>query len=183
MLCSRCKKKQATVSLTLMVNGYRQELQLCEECARENDKAEGYDDDKLGFHDLLAGILSYSSAAELLKQEKKINDRCPQCGFMLKDFKVNGRLGCSKCYEVFADQMQDIIRRIHGNIQHTGKAPQRSRALYGQKLAKRKLQSDLNNAVRHEEFERAVELRDALSQIEKEMQDVGSFEEDPEDAK
>ena len=48
---------------------------------------------------------------------------CPNCGRDFADFSRSGKIGCSVCYEVFHEQLEPILRRVHGTSSHTGKVP------------------------------------------------------------
>ena len=48
---------------------------------------------------------------------------CPNCGFEFPVYSQTGRLGCSKCYDVFAAQLLPIIDSIHGCVKHNGSRP------------------------------------------------------------
>jgi protein arginine kinase activator len=82
------------------------------------------------------------------------------------DIRQTGKLGCSNCYQVFAQEMEPTLRRIHGNSQHIGKIPSRG----GEKVLMRKqldsLKTQLQEAVNHEEYEKAAEIRDGIKSLE-----------------
>lgn len=58
--------------------------------------------------------------------------------------------------------MKHILRKIHGNIQHTGKLTSR---LSGP-LEIRELKKRLERAIEREEYEEAVRLRDEIRALE-----------------
>ncbi len=91
---------------------------------------------------------------------------CSGCGMTFNDIRQTGKLGCSNCYQVFAQEMEPTLRRIHGNSQHIGKIPSRG----GEKVLMRKqldsLKTQLQEAVNHEEYEKAAEIRDGIKSLE-----------------
>jgi protein arginine kinase activator len=93
MVCDICKKADATVHLTQIVEGKMLKVDLCESCSKEKGVQEA-----AGFSlaDLLVGL----GAAEEMKSESP-GAQCPVCGFTQVDFKKTGRLGCSACWETF----------------------------------------------------------------------------------
>ena len=50
---------------------------------------------------------------------------CSNCGMAFSTFADRGFLGCSQCYTQFEPRLDPLIRRLHGNCQHTGKVPKR----------------------------------------------------------
>jgi protein arginine kinase activator len=133
-----------------------QKVDLCEECA----KAKGVND-PAGFS--LADLLLGLGASQEMEQAGGGGDlKCPHCGFTQADFKKSGRLGCSDCYETFADGLETLLKSMHKGIKHLGKVPQslqQSRDL-SEKL--KSLQKKLDKAVEQEDFELAAVVRDEI---------------------
>ena len=81
-------------------------------------------------------------------------------------FRPAGRLGCSRCYEVFEDRLEPLLRRIHGSDTHVGKAP----AGTGERARIRRqletLKRQLSKVVAEEAYEEAAELRDKIKEFE-----------------
>src|SRR5664279_5371328 len=105
MVCDVCKTNQATVFLTQIVDGKMQKVNLCESCSKEKGVT-----DPTGFAlaDLLLGL---GAAQELEKGQPVL--RCPVCGFTQSDFKKTGRLGCSACYDTFAEGLGTLLKSMH----------------------------------------------------------------------
>lgn len=158
MFCDVCKSKEATVFLTQIIEGKMQKVNLCEACSKQKGV-----DDPTGFAlaDLLLGL---GAAQEIERNPAGI--RCPDCGFSQVDFKKTGRLGCSACYDAFAEGLAMMIRNMHRGVVHTGKVPARLAAarLREQELAS--LNSNLEKAVQEEKFEEAASLRDRIRILE-----------------
>ncbi len=158
MQCDVCQQKEATVFLTQIVGGKMQKVNLCEACSKNKGV-----DDPTGF--ALADLLLGMGAAQEIEKNPAAQ-RCPVCGFTQADFKKTGRLGCSTCYEVFAEGLEGMIRNMHKGPEHVGKAPVaylRSRQI-DQKI--KSLQSSLQEAVAAEQYEKAADLRDQIRRIE-----------------
>ena len=49
------------------------------------------------------------------------NRVCPGCGTTLRDLHTDGRMGCARCYEVFADVVSAAATHLHGTDRHIGK--------------------------------------------------------------
>ncbi len=160
MLCDACKSNTATVYLTQIVDGKMQKVNLCEACSKEKGVA---DPTSFAFLDLLQGL---GTAQMLEKSQSAI--RCSVCGFSQSDFKKTGRLGCSACYETFADQLQPLLKSIHRAENHSGKVPpraQRQREIADRLKA---LETDLARAVDEENYENAAHLRDEIRKLREE---------------
>lgn len=167
MLCNLCKKNQATVHLTEIIDEQMSELHLCDECARKKSMQM---EQQFGLSDLLAGLADYSK--QLGGPEKVSSSlQCKHCGLSYEDFRKIGRLGCSECYEAFAKYLGPLLKRIHGANQHVGKLPilRYDIALKGQKEEQIDiiaLKDKLQKAILSEEFESAAQLRDAIKEAE-----------------
>jgi protein arginine kinase activator len=172
MTCDICHKKQATVHLTEIINDKVTKLHLCENCAREKgEEMEGH----FGLSDLLAGLADLGIQAEPKVASKT---KCPSCGFTLHDFRKIGRLGCSKCYETFKEQLAPLLRQIHGSDRHIGKTPifsvSKQKGRPKKKAAQEQdtlqgLRIKLEKAIHLEEFEKAAVIRDQIREMEKKI--------------
>lgn len=163
MLCDICKKNQATVHLTEIVDEQMNELHLCEQCAKQKSVQM---EQQFGLADLLAGL------TDLGKQTKEdvsqqVALRCPGCGLTYEDFRKVGRLGCSKCYVTFKKYLSSLLKKIHGSNQHVGKTPLKSSRVVKEKSELLDLREKLQHAVQVEEFEEAAKIRDKIRDLEK----------------
>lgn len=166
MLCMICKQNEAKVHLTQIVGDKMQKVDLCEDCAKTKGA-----NDPAGFN--LADLLLGLGAAKEIEQTNGGEElKCSACGFTQADFKKSGRLGCSECYETFAEPLSALLKSMHKGIKHNGKVPhvlQKSRDLT-ERL--RVLQKKLEKAVATENFEEAAELRDEIRQIKEKLNQV-----------
>lgn len=163
MFCDVCHSKEATVFLTQIVEGKMQKVNLCEGCSKEKGV-----NDPTGFAlaDLLLGL---GAAQEIEKNPSGI--RCPVCGFSQTDFKKTGRLGCSACYDTFAEGLSGMLKNMHRGIIHAGKVPAKLAAARRRAQELAVLQADLEKAVREEHFEEAATLRDKIRRLEIEAEE------------
>lgn len=166
MLCQECNQKQATVHLTRIINNQKTELYLCEDCAR-GKKELGLSGEPFSFHNLLAGILNPKTEGEVMGYPYAREQICSGCGLDFGEFSQQGLFGCSTCYDQFSQQMDQLLRRIHGNNRHTGKIPLRSGRLIKQKQKIKDLRHRLQEAVEKEAFEEAAVLRDKIKDLGK----------------
>lgn len=156
MKCDICHQKEATVHLTEIINNQITELHLCEECAREKGAQM---EQHFGLADLLAGLADLGQQFEV---GTKSEGKCPNCGLTYQDFRRVGRLGCSECYEAFKDNLQMLLKRIHGSTQHSGRSPAKIAMPVQKKSEIDILRGNLRNAIETEEFEEAARLRDKI---------------------
>jgi len=165
VVCMKCKKTFATVKITKIINGQVHELHLCQNCASElspyQKKMSNLQKD---LNEILSGLLKQEKGAAPVpeKTEEKIDLVCDNCGFPYESYRKSLFLGCTRCYKAFQPHLLNDIRRIHGNIQHTGRVPGRYKKMIDIKRSLDSLKRDLQEAVRSENFERAAELRDQI---------------------
>ena len=164
MICSECGKKPATVHITKIENGKKSDMHLCEQCAL----TKGALNINAGFsiNDLLAGILN-NGAPLPIKVDFLDDPTCPVCGIKYSRFRETGRFGCGSCYKTFGDRLTPLFRRIHGNISHTGKIPQRTGGRLKIVREMETLKAELSNAIKNEEYEKAAEIRDKIRALDK----------------
>lgn len=168
MLCEICKSNEAYVHITKIVNGVKQELNLCESCAKEFKEAAytGNINSPFSFQQLIGLIIEGINKSASL--DKSSNMKCEKCGTTYKDFKENGFLGCDECYKSLKDATIPVIKRVQGSMEHKGKIP----CQQGKKIINKKrileLREELKKTIESEEYEKAAEIRDLIRDMEKE---------------
>jgi protein arginine kinase activator len=169
MLCDICKKNEATVHLTEIVNEEVRELHICEKCARVKGVSI---QQHFGIAEFLSGLAEVP--ADTVSRKSHISIKCPDCGMSYDNFKKIGRFGCAKCYSAFKRALYPLFKKIHGTSCHIGKEPLKSAAVRTDKPSAAKtvkdklkdLKAKLLDAIKAEEFERAAVLRDKIKAIE-----------------
>lgn len=179
MLCDNCNENEATVHIIKIINNKKEEINLCEKCAKEmqgfNMPVEQFDMPVMGkmdfapplpFQNILSGIMDLFSGTQVAPSNKVSNITCKNCGMTYDEFKKTGLLGCDECYRVFAPYIDPIIKRVQNGVEHTGKIPKKS----GNDIVERrrilKLKEELQKAIAVEEYEKAAEIRDAIKELE-----------------
>ena len=161
MLCDICKKNEATVHLTQIVEGKMLKVDLCDTCS----KAKGVQE-SAGFSlaDLLVGL----GAAEEMKTEAP-GARCSVCGFTQADFKKTGRLGCSACWDAFEPGLASLLKAMHKSDRHVGKVPSKAAhtIVIGEKI--KELADELEKAIAAEKYEDAAHIRDRIRDLESKL--------------
>jgi protein arginine kinase activator len=164
MLCDECGENTACVHMIKVLDGVKTEKHLCESCASSAGEACFSADIHFSVNDLVKAIFSQeldgSKAPELC---------CPNCGMDFADFSRSGRIGCSICYDVFHDQMDTVLRRVHGTSCHTGKVPLKAGKAVKLRLKVKGLRQDLERSVQREDYENAAQIRDSIRALESEM--------------
>ena len=161
MLCEKCGQNEATVKFVQIENNNRTELRLCQECAQ------GYTNFSTGFdlQHLLSSLFQSAKMGQTLSPSQPVK-KCPTCGRSIFDVQKTGRLGCSDCYEVFHDELNPVLRRIHGSNTHTGKVPARSYPKVRVDREIEDLRRRLQECVVQENYEQAAKYRDELRLLE-----------------
>lgn len=157
MTCQRCGD-EATVHLTEKVEGRLCEIHLCGRCA----KKAGLPGNPLGLppnFDAVIQVLIAKHVGQLVGDLAR--RRCPNCGTKFMAFRISGRLGCPRDYELFEPGLTPLIRRAHGTTRHVGKVPRRKRVAASNRLG---LRARLRDAIDREDYEAAATLRDQLRQ-------------------
>ena len=156
MLCDICKKNEATVHLTQIVDAKMLKVDLCETCSKAKgiQEASGF-----SLADLLVGL----GAADEIKTEAP-GVQCSMCGFTQADFKKAGRLGCPECYKTFSDALDGLLKTMHKGTRHVGKVPESLRQSRDLSDRMKLLEKKLSKAIDDEDFEEAAILRDEIKQ-------------------
>ncbi len=162
MLCDVCHERDAAVTLTQAVKGDVSVLHLCQECAAERGIETSV---TTPFKNLIGDYLPAVQHQAAVAQAEAV--RCPFCGMSLRDFRQTGRLGCAHCYSTFEQSLRELLRRVHGNARHVGRAyepPPTEQTHEASGLGE--LRERLRRAVDNEEFELAASLRDQIKGLE-----------------
>ncbi|MDD4237502.1 MAG: UvrB/UvrC motif-containing protein [Desulfotomaculaceae bacterium] len=172
MLCERCGQRPATVHITEITNGSKKETHICQACAGEIQPQGFGFVPQLNLNNFLAGFLHELGGAGS-SQAVDTGEKCEQCGMAEGQFVKLGLMGCDSCYSHFEERLLPLLRRIHGNIRHTGKVPERTGGRAKVLKAIESLKGQLQEVISREEFEQAADLRDTIRQLEKNL-DEGS---------
>jgi protein arginine kinase activator len=165
--------------LTEIVDGKVMEMHMCEDCAREQSQQM---EQQFGLADLLAGLTDFGKHVPDVEHKSSAVLQCATCGLTYDDFRKFGRFGCAHCYLAFKPQLKTLLKKIHGSSVHLGKAPLKlmplEAAVPGQAVPAavaetaqpvdpvELLRRQLHEAIEHEDFERAAQLRDKIHELE-----------------
>jgi protein arginine kinase activator len=169
MKCQNCNANEANVHVTKIINGVKNEMHLCEECAKHKQEL-GINTISFGFpmsfQNIVDGLFEVMGSPQPITTQGEV---CSVCGMTFADFRNIGRVGCSNCYNTFSKNMLPLIKRVHGNIQHTGKIPKRTGGIIKVRRDVEKLKEELRSLVENEEYEKAASVRDEIRNLENEL--------------
>lgn len=98
MLCSRCGKNEAKITVEYATDIGAVTEYFCEECYEKRRSPRG---------------------APAPQQAA----RCPFCGNGMENYLHSGLVGCAECYRTFAAELLPYVVRLQGNEKHCGKEP------------------------------------------------------------
>lgn len=166
MNCDECGKNPASLHFTKIINGEKTELHLCESCAQEKGEIITGGSENFSIHNLFSDLLTFDSPSSISGVKPQQQVRCRNCGLTYSQFSKSGRFGCSDCYQYFNHRLDSLLRRIHGNTEHSGKVPQRGGSEMKIKKEIARLKEELKHRIAVEEFEKAAEIRDRIRELE-----------------
>jgi protein arginine kinase activator len=153
MTCEICQQNAAEMAIRQTVPGQERELFVCGACA-ERGRAAASDGQLV---EMLLG------ADFEVRRANRQDPVCPGCGLTRFAYRQRSRLGCERCYEAFARELQPLLRDMHRGATHAGKVPSRER----QDRATAQTEAALRDAVAAQRFEDAARLRDRLRALRK----------------
>jgi protein arginine kinase activator len=168
MLCEKCQKNQATVIIKqTTADGNVVTKHLCPACSFKFEIPISFEDLFQGFLQTIQSMAQNEAGHTPIKKSSP----CPTCGMTFEQFKSTSKLGCADCYNTVSGEMEALLKNVQGSIRHEGKYPRRSGVTLRQKREVDQLRTRLKNAVEHENYEEAANLRDRIRALEsKEVQ-------------
>jgi len=172
MHCQICKKNEATIHLTEIVEGCRNEMHICELCATEQGITIN---SQIPLNELLSGLLASQPANNDLFGPSENDLACPKCGFTLDQFRKEAVLGCPLDYEVFEKSLLPLIEKAqNGKKNHCGKVPSKTPENAKKEIGLLNLRQQLDSAVKSEDYESAAKLRDKINEYESRKENTGN---------
>ena len=165
MQCQDCNEHTATIHLTEISSGNRQERHLCQDCAQKQGLAVK---NQIPLNELLTTLLAAQGDADeqtISADPLETDKECPLCGMTLQRFRKESLLGCANDYEVFEETLKHIIEKSQGgNTSHCGKVPSHVPTDTQDQIKLMALRQELEAAVKAEDYEKAAQLRDQIEQ-------------------
>ncbi len=164
--CELCGEEPATMHLLRVVDGTVSHTHLCPGCA------EGVAEQTDGLALVLAvpSVLRHLGRApagnEAARESPVEHDAgfCAVCGTTLSDLKESGLVGCAKCYEAFAEHLENLQGTAEPT-EHQGKMPHRGPETDTLRHEMMRLERMLRELVACERFEEAAGVRDRLAEL------------------
>ena len=165
--CEECGEAAAVIHLLRVENGSVTHIRLCQACA----------ENLAGHTEGMSLVLAVPSASgrSAKKPDKGEAVRtpfpkpdlqvCTVCGTTLADLKESGMVGCSVCYQVFAEYLRTVVQGDVELSAHLGKVPRRGSESDIARREVMRLQRMLRELVDCERFEEAASVRDKLSEL------------------
>ena len=186
MLCQKCKKNEANVKYTEIINGEKKEMMLCEECSHKLGLDNINFNMPIDFSSFFGGLLEEEyNSPEFMPLFQTVKElKCDNCNMTYDEFISQGKFGCPECYDVFSSKIDSLLKRLHGSNEYRGRkalssASNKENTSIGaishnssekndSKNSKlEKLQKDLKKAIADERYEDAAKIRDQIKEIEK----------------
>lgn len=187
MLCDRCKKNEATIHVKKVINGKIESLDLCQECARQDEEKGALGAFGFNLAEVLFNIDQLGKLQKAFEKEPQDNDPaadaektvvCSACGWDMASLrKNNGKLGCPECYQVFSEVLENLYKRVQRGNLHIGKrpaggSPDASAAALRIEIAHCK--RELAALVGNEEYEKAAVCRDHIALLQSQLDKIES---------
>lgn len=166
--CESCNEEPATVHLLKVIDGAVKHTHLCAICAEKMARqTEG-----------LALVLAVPSL--LWRRERSWATEedgglfagddelrfCAVCGTTLSDLRESGLVGCPKCYQIFATELENLVKNEEGPGGYAGKVPRRGPEADAVRHEMMRLERMLKELVACERYEEAAGVRDRLVELE-----------------
>lgn len=185
MMCEECGQKEATASLTVLINGEEVTRALCSDCmGRMQAMSSGG-----GIRNVLTALLGVLGGSVRNPgvgfTDEEMNRVC-SCGLSGRGLYSGRRAGCPDCYKTFAP----MLKRLTGNVRSGSLLPFEKSAVeeavkevpaqeeftaeeahesneVALGMMIHKLQDQMNEAVAREDYETAASIRDQLRTLSK----------------
>lgn len=111
--CEWCGKPAEYRVFIASEKGRQGERVLCEACARDSERIL-FGDSGLPMPDLLKALVLERLFSEI-ETDRPERSGCPRCGNTMQELAESAMVGCSVCYMVFRDEVDRLIRELHGS--------------------------------------------------------------------
>ena len=139
MLCQNCGKNEVNFRYTQIINGVKKEMALCDKCAKSLGLESLDFNMPINFSSFLGDFLGGEETDFLPSFTKTTTMQCDNCGMTYDEFIDTGKFGCSNCYNIFKNGLDNLLKNIHGSARHVGRRSNLSLE------DKRRVEEDVNN--------------------------------------
>ncbi len=166
MICEECKQNPATIHLQQTINNVKITKKLCNQCIKKYEESVFSLGNNFSVQDLFKGM--FKPVMHTVGGHSV--HACHDCGLSYQDFNRTGKLGCGSCYTAFKNQLEPLLRRMHGTSKHIGKAVPGSGARMEMNKRLKGLRDVLATHIANEEYEQAARVRDEIRSLEAEKE-------------
>ena len=181
MLCDNCKKNEATILIKELHNGQTHTMNLCAECAKLKEEQGELGALGINLGELFFNLDKFKNKLKAAADKKAAAESggdgavlpaCPECGWTPEQLRDSGgKLGCPECYHTFGRIIDEALGKIQRGPVHIGKRPKGgSGGVQALEFELEKLRHELQEFVRHEEYESAAVCRDRINQLRAELE-------------
>lgn len=110
LICDSCGRNAEFKAYRLSETTPHAERNLCRVCAEDFERVH-CGNSGLPLTKLLNSLV-VSQSSKCSKSER--TSVCPQCGNNVCNVVESGIVGCPMCYEVFREEVESMVRRLHG---------------------------------------------------------------------
>lgn len=167
MKCDICHENDAILFVRQEVSGSVTEMHLCSECASKKGLLSNATKTGLSLEGLLTGLV----------KNNRENKSCPCCGKKLSQIKKQKKAGCPECYNVFKNEIKEILQSMGITQKYTGSIPNVVPGYKDNLTYRILLQDKLQKAIQNEDYEKAAVYRDQLKLLDKESVQEGESDE------
>ena len=195
MLCQNCGKNEVNFRYTQIINGVKKEMALCDKCAKSLGLENLDFNMPINFSSFLGDFFGGTESTDFLPSFTKTTTmQCDNCGTTYDEFIDTGKFGCSNCYDIFADGLDNVLKNIHGSARYVGRRSNLSledrktveedvQKVKGKKTTEveknkekekqhnskeekiKQLNMDLKKAIKEERYEDAAKIRDEIKKL------------------
>ena len=180
MLCDNCKRNEATIIIKEIHNGKAESINLCAECARLKEQQGELGSFGFNLAEVLFDLGKLTKAfkpgaknPEVEVPREVAEAVCPHCGWSAEKLRQHeGQLGCPECYRTFAPLVEGAVARIQRGLVHLGKRPAGGGqgGAVAMRLELERLQRELGELIKREEYEAAAVNRDRIAALKRELE-------------
>lgn len=184
MLCENCGENEANVRYTQIVNGVKKEMKLCQKCADELGIGEIDFNMPIDLSSFLTEFFDDTTDTFLPEFTTPKELKCDECGMTYNEFIDTGKFGCAKCYDVFTNKIDPILKKLHASNRYIGRKGKIIKPVLDKETIKKEetkqevkvenkiskideLKESLKQAIKEERYEDAAKLRDEIKKLEK----------------
>ena len=161
MLCQHCGQNEATRHYTTTMGGETRQTHLCAACAAGTGFDAEFQKTFPAFTFNIPALMTDMMGLRALRP----GGVCPACGLRLEELTRSGQVGCAGCYDAFKPSLDPYIRRVHGDVRHTGRIPAGVAPEMERRRKLEALECEMKESIQTQAFERAAELRDQIARL------------------